>query len=157
MVDVTPKRMIVRLPHYTDHNDSSQSAVPECRMDGDLGLVSVLIVDDDPAIARLLRLILALEDIEVAHADSGERAVSLLSEAKVEPDCILMDLSMPGMDGKETFKEIRRSGVASPVVFCSAYGAAQANVEVGAQGAIEKPFDPVEVLAIVKALAIQDA
>ena len=75
-----------------------------------------------------------------------------LTETEPEPDLILLDLAMPGMDGQELFQEVRRAGVVCPIVICSAYGAAQANRELGGQGSIEKPFDPVELVATVRTL-----
>lgn len=120
-------------------------------------MVNVLIVDDDQSIGRLLRLILALEGIEVAQAYSGEAAMDYLLEGESHPDFILLDLSMPGMDGREVFREARRAGVECPIVFCSSYGAAQANSELGAQGSIEKPFDPVEIVTTIRALTTADS
>jgi DNA-binding response OmpR family regulator len=115
-------------------------------------LVNVLIVDDDQSIGRLLRLVLALEGIQVSQAHSGEAAMDYLLEAEMQPDFILLDLAMPGMDGREVFREARRAGVQCPIVFCSSQGAAVANRELGGQGAIEKPFDPVEIVETVRSL-----
>lgn len=115
-------------------------------------MVNVLVVDDDQSIGRLLRLVLALEGIQVSQAHTGEAAMDYLLEAETHPDFILLDLAMPGMDGREVFREARRAGVTCPIVICSSLGASQANKELGAQGAIEKPFDPAEVVAAVRAL-----
>jgi DNA-binding response OmpR family regulator len=115
-------------------------------------LVNVLIIDDDPAIGRLLRVILSLEGMEVAQAHSGEAAIDYLDEVATRPDFILLDIAMPGMNGLEVFQEARRVGVACPIVFCSSYGAEKANRELGAQGAIQKPFDPLEIISLVRSL-----
>ena len=88
-------------------------------------MVNVLIIDDDQSIGRLLRLVLALEGIEVSQAHSGEAAMDYLIEAETHPDFILLDLAMPGMDGREVFREARRAGVACPIVFCSSNGASR--------------------------------
>ena len=116
-------------------------------------MVTVLVVDDDPAIGRLLSLILATENMDVARAESGAAALEMLQTGTQQPDVILLDLSMPGMDGRETFREVRRTGVTSPVVFCSAYGAESAKEELGAEGAINKPFNPESLIASIQAAA----
>ena len=114
-------------------------------------MVSVLVVDDDPAIGRLLALILATENIDVDRVESGRAALSYLQDEEGEPDLILLDLSMPEMDGREVFREVRRSGVTCPIVFCSAYGAESTNKELGGQGAINKPFNPESLIKSIKA------
>jgi|SRR5688572_7173505 len=120
-------------------------------------MVNVLIVDDDQSIGRLLRLVLALEGIEVAQTYSGEAAMDYLLDAETYPDFILLDLAMPGMDGREVFREARRAGIDCPIVFCSSYGAIQAKTELGAQGAIVKPFDPAEVVETIRALTTAES
>lgn len=115
-------------------------------------MVTVLVVDDDPAIGQLMKIILAIDGIEVQRASSGEAALALLQDRDAEPDVIVLDLMMPGMDGREAFKEMRRAGVDSPILFCSAYGAQEANKELGGQGAIDKPFHPEILLASIQEL-----
>ncbi len=114
-------------------------------------MLNVLIVDDDRSIGRLLRLILALEGMEVSQADSGEAAMDFLTHEEI-PDVIILDLAMPGMDGRQVYREARRVGVSCPIIFCSAHGAGQANRELGGQGAIEKPFDPIELVTAIREL-----
>jgi DNA-binding response OmpR family regulator len=112
----------------------------------------VLIIDDDPAVVRLVRLVLISDGITVESAESGEQGMLYLSDGNPVPDLILLDLAMPGMGGKEFFREARRAGYEGPVLFCSAYGAVAANQELGGQGAVEKPFDPEDLLAFVQRL-----
>ena len=115
-------------------------------------MINVLVVDDDPSIGRLLHLILSLEGIGVAQAHSGEAAINYLEKVAAHPDFILLDIAMPGMDGLAVYKEARRAGIGCPIVFCSSYGAEKANRELGAQGAIRKPFHPAEVVSLVRSL-----
>lgn len=114
-------------------------------------MATVLVIDDDPAIGRLIRLVLSTEGIDVRSVQSGEDAMGLLRGGSFEPDVILLDLNMEGMDGREVFREAREAGVMSPIIFCSAFGASAARSEMGAQGAIEKPFDPDRLVASVRA------
>jgi DNA-binding response OmpR family regulator len=116
-------------------------------------MMTVLVVDDDPAIAKLIAIILATEHIDVERADSGEAALALLVDGRQQPDVIVLDLAMPGMDGRQVFREARRAGVTSPIIFCSAYGASAASNELGAEGAIDKPFNPELLIASIQAVA----
>jgi DNA-binding response OmpR family regulator len=113
-------------------------------------MITVLVVDDDPAIGRILKLILQTAGMEVVKVENGPSALAWLHDGHDEPDVILLDLMMPGMDGREVFREVRRSGITAPVLFCSAYGAETANRELGAQGAIAKPFHPEALIASVE-------
>jgi CheY-like chemotaxis protein len=118
---------------------------------GEAAVVTVLVVDDDPAIGRLIGLILSAEAMAVERVTSGESALARLQRSE-QPDVILLDLAMPGMDGRDVFREARRMGVTCPIVFCSAYGAELANAELGGQGAIEKPFLPDALVASLRAV-----
>jgi DNA-binding response OmpR family regulator len=102
--------------------------------------VIVLAVDDDPAILELLKLTLTDEGFTVASARNGAEA--LVSYDEVRPDVIVLDLEMPVMDGRTFYRELRERGNATPVLLVSAHGARAALRELGAEGAIEKPFDP---------------
>ena len=112
-------------------------------------MAHVLVVDDDSSVVRLVSWILKSEGFEVQAAQSGEQGVALLAEG---PDLVLMDLRMPEMDGRTFYQRARQVGYGGPVVVCSAYGAANAQRELGAQGAIDKPFDPEELLNLVNGL-----
>jgi CheY-like chemotaxis protein len=107
----------------------------------------VLIVDDDESLARLLRTILRTAGLDVTIASSGEEALRLTAEESF--DVILLDLRMPGMDGRSVYRELRVRGIQTPVLIASAYGALTAQRELGAQGAIEKPFDPERLIEAV--------
>jgi DNA-binding response OmpR family regulator len=111
---------------------------------------TVLIVDDDKGIVRLLSSVLACEGFDVEKAYSGEDGLSFFQHGESRPDLVLLDLSMPGMDGREFFQQVRARGFAGPVMFCSSWGAASANRELGGQGAIEKPFDPDVLVECVR-------
>jgi DNA-binding response OmpR family regulator len=56
------------------------------------------------------------------------------------------------MDGRQMCSAARDAGVACPIVFCSAYGAVTAKQQLGAEGAIEKPFEPEQLLSAIRAL-----
>jgi DNA-binding response OmpR family regulator len=110
----------------------------------------VLVVDDDPAITKLVSLCLRDEDFEVVTACDGSEA--LVREDEVQPDAIVLDLEMPGMDGASLFRELRTRGETEPVLILSAYGARRVARELGAEDAMEKPFDPDELVSRVRTL-----
>jgi DNA-binding response OmpR family regulator len=109
---------------------------------------SVLVVDDDVNLTRLLRMILRSAGFEVLTAEDGFAGLEVTKERT--PDLIILDLRMPQMDGHEFYRELRNRGIQTPVLIASAYGARAAQRELGAQGAIEKPFDPDRVVEVVE-------
>ena len=110
----------------------------------------VLVVDDDVSLSRLVRAILRTADYEVAQAFNGIEGLEVAS--REHPDVIVLDLQMPQMDGRGFFRELRARGDQTPVLVSSSYGARSAQKELGAEGAIEKPFDPDALVAAVTQL-----
>jgi DNA-binding response OmpR family regulator len=107
----------------------------------------ILVVDDDVNLTRLLRAILRTSGFEVSTSGDSTEGLNV---AESQPfDLIILDLRMPVMDGRTFYKELRARGVATPVVIASAYGARAAQAELGAQAAIEKPFDPDRLIDTV--------
>ncbi|MDX2107945.1 MAG: response regulator [Candidatus Melainabacteria bacterium] len=107
---------------------------------------SVLLVDDDASIRRITQLVLTrLVAWEVKLADSGKEALDILVD--YQPDLILLDVMMPGMDGPTTLNAIKQryANAAPPVIFMTAK-ALKTEVELylnlGSAGVITKPFDP---------------
>jgi DNA-binding response OmpR family regulator len=111
---------------------------------------TILVVDDDTAIVKLMSLVLRSEHFAVLEAGDGEQGLHVLHENR--PDLILLDLNMPVMSGREFLPRAREEGFDGPVVVCSAYGAERAKKELGANAALEKPFDPEDLLALVDGL-----
>jgi CheY-like chemotaxis protein len=100
----------------------------------------ILVIDDDEAILRLLRLSMASDGLMVATARDGTAGLARLDSEKF--DVIVLDLQMPGMDGRAFYREMVSRGCEAPVVILSAYGAENAKRELGAAAAVAKPFDP---------------
>ena len=117
-------------------------------VDVETKVVEVLIVDDDPALSRMVRLNLLSEGFRVRMAIHG--ADGLDSVANHEPDVIVLDLQMPVMDGRRFFRELRALGCAAPVIVVSAYGAESARLELGAEASIGKPFDPIALISAIR-------
>jgi DNA-binding response OmpR family regulator len=126
-------------------------------------MARILAVDDEPTITRLVEAALAKDGHEVLSAGSGDEA--LLKARTEEPDLILLDIMMPGMDGHEVLVRLRTDPATQdvPVAFLSAVGDVSEQLEGLEEGAIDyitKPFSPVDLRAAVKDLldpALADA
>ena len=109
----------------------------------------ILLIDDDPDLRLIGRLSLTrIGKWEVVEAESGPQA---LEQARAEqPDLILLDVMMPGMDGVTTLTELRKEPATAeiPVIFMTAKAQPHEIAryhELGAAGVITKPFDPMEL------------
>lgn len=112
----------------------------------------IMIVDDDNTIAELISLYLIKECFDTYIVNDGDLAISEFENYK--PDLILLDLMLPGMDGHQICREIR-SKSNTPIITVSAKGEVFDKVlsfELGADDYIEKPFDPKELIARIKAV-----
>jgi putative two-component system response regulator len=115
-------------------------------------LKKILIVDDDPAVLRLLRRLLDRE-YSLAEASSGEQALAMLS--RFAPDLVMLDIMMPGIDGYETCRQIRAGPLAgrTQVLMVSAKSSRDEQQRAYAAGAddyVVKPFDPHELRSRVR-------
>lgn len=114
--------------------------------------INVLIVDDLAFIKMVLRDILEKSGFRViGEASSGEEAIRLYMEKK--PDVVLMDITMPGMDGLTALRRIREADQAARVIICSALGQQKLIVQaiqLGAKDFIVKPFQPLRIVTALK-------
>ena len=111
----------------------------------------ILIVDDEPQIRRVLKVILTGERYEIVEARSGEAALSQFREFL--PDLVLLDLNMPGMGGLETCRVIRETSDV-PIVILTVRPQEDEKVELldaGADDYVTKPFGKRELLARIRA------
>jgi DNA-binding NtrC family response regulator len=111
----------------------------------------ILIVDDEPFNLDLLEQELAEQGYGVERARDGQEALEKLQTS--QPDLVFLDYMMPGMNGMEVLKEIRRRGIDVPVVMITAHGTIERAVEAMKEGAydfITKPFEPDHVALIVR-------
>lgn len=136
----TETRMTAASPHPSGAPDAASGE-------------KVLVVDDDPFIARLLEIELCAAGYDVRTASDGERALEVVGEAC--PDLVLADVMMPNMDGFELTRRLRQdSRTASvSVIMLTARGLSADKLEgfsVGADDYIVKPFDTPELLARIR-------
>ena len=113
----------------------------------------VLVVDDDAAVRDSLARTLRFEGHEVATATDGQEAIALVRAG--EPDAMILDVSMPVLDGLETCRRLRADGVLVPVLMVTArdsVGDRVAGLDAGADDYLVKPFALQELQARLRAL-----
>lgn len=116
------------------------------------GTTTVLIVDDEERIRRLLKLYLQKEDYQTEEAEDGTTALEMIM--KKDYDIVLLDIMLPGMDGLEIINKVRQYKEV-PIIMITARGEEAERVEgfrAGADDYIVKPFSPREVMLRVAAV-----
>ncbi|MBQ7756958.1 MAG: response regulator transcription factor [Oscillospiraceae bacterium] len=117
-----------------------------------MSLGKVLVVDDDKNICELLRLYLEKDGYSVILSHDGEEAVVKFNALK--PDIVLLDIMLPGLDGWQVCREIRKKSNV-PIIMITAKGETFDKVlglELGADDYVVKPFDAKEIIARIKAV-----
>ena len=116
-------------------------------------MLKILLVDDDPNIRQLVNLYLQKEGFEVMMADRGDEALKMFKASP--PNLILLDIMLPGMDGWQVCREVRKiSNI--PIIMLTAKDETFDKVlglELGADDYVSKPFDMKELVARIKAVS----
>ncbi len=113
--------------------------------------IKILVVDDEVAIRKLLRLGLAAHGYEVIDASNGKMALEML---EMKPNLVILDLGLPDIDGLELLQRIRHRQDSLPVVVLSSRGDEAGKVaalDLGADDYVTKPFGMEELLARIRA------
>lgn len=112
---------------------------------------AIFVVDDDEAVRQALNALLSVEGYRVRTFDSAEAFL-----AQLDPDtagCLLLDVRMPGIDGLELQRQLKRRGIGLSIIIITGHGdvpMAVAALKAGAVDFIEKPFDKDEILAAIE-------
>src|SRR5665213_639230 len=121
-----------------------------------MSIHKVLVVEDDPDIQKLIRMSLKVRGVhDVVLASDGEECLAVVQN--VRPDLILMDVTMPRLDGHETCRSLKADPQTRfiPVIFLSAKtqkGEEEIGSEAGALGYLTKPFDPMTLLTQISGI-----
>jgi len=116
----------------------------------------VLLVEDEPGLALTIGDRLRAEGYRVEHARDGEAALARVEQA----DLVLLDVLLPGIDGLEVCRRLRRRGLRTPILMLTALGEVRdrvAGLRLGADDYLAKPFDPAELSARIEALLRRSA
>lgn len=116
--------------------------------------MKILIVDDDKEIVELLNIYLHNEGYDTVKAYNGEEAIEIFHN---DPDIalIILDIMMPGIDGIQVVQRLRKDGVQVPIIMLTAKATDMNKIQgliAGADDYVTKPFNPLEVMARVKAI-----
>jgi two-component system, OmpR family, response regulator MprA len=117
--------------------------------------MKILVVDDERAVRESLRRALELEGYDVQLAADGAEAIERLGADNGQPDAVVLDILMPGIDGIDVCRYLRRTGNTTPVLMLTArdgVGDRVAGLDAGADDYLVKPFALEELLARVRAL-----
>ena len=112
--------------------------------------MSILVVDDEPAVRESLRRALELEGYSVELATDGDEAIARLGRPE-QPDAVILDILMPRLDGLEVCRRLRSSGNSVPVLMLTAQAEIDSRVaglDAGADDYLPKPFALAELLHV---------
>src|ERR1700758_244785 len=112
---------------------------------------NILLVDDEPGMLRYIRTLLEVDDHKVETATTGEEAIARVQKG-LEPDLVLLDLLMPGIDGLQTLEQLRQLQPGVKVVMLSCVSDTRKVVQamrLGAHDYLTKPFQKAELDAVV--------
>lgn len=113
----------------------------------------ILLVDDDDSITNMLTTFLKLSGFDVDIARNGEQALEYLSHN--DPALIVLDVLMPGLDGREILRRLRRAGNWTPVILMTQIAGTPERImalDEGADDYLNKPFDPQELAVRIRAV-----
>ena len=131
------------MPSHSPHSRGGQPPAPQPR---------ALVVEDEAPLARLVVRYLEREGFQVSACEDGERAVQLVREQ--DPEVIVLDLMLPGLDGIEACRQIRAFSDAYIVMLTARAEEADkiVGLSTGADDYVTKPFSPGELMARVRAM-----
>ncbi|MGD8494837.1 MAG: GAF domain-containing protein [Gemmatimonadales bacterium] len=140
-----PARAVARAPSAAESGDALRDALEEGAGSGEAG--TVLIIDDDPEVHELLRRSLVREGYRVEGAPDGASGLEL--GRRLEPDCIILDVRMPGMDGWSVLAALKEDDAMAevPVVILSMLDDRRLGFALGAAEYLTKPIEAEALLA----------
>ena len=131
---------------YTDFSNSSR-LIPSCRTESMALSKSkplIAIVDDDESVCRAMKRLVRSLGMDAATFASGREFIDRVETPSFQPDCVVLDVQMPGMNGLEVQERLASSGNPLPVIFITAHdeaGVRDRALAAGAVAFLRKPFD----------------
>lgn len=116
-------------------------------------MTNILLADDEEAITSEIAPFLERSGFAVTVAHSGDEALQVVE--KMRPDLLILDVIMPRLDGREVCRRLRRAGNRTPIIMLTQVGTSAEramSLEEGADDYLNKPFDPFELVARIKAV-----
>jgi CheY-like chemotaxis protein len=117
------------------------------------GTETILVVEDEEALKDIVRLLLESKGYKVYAVQDGKEAIKVYKQNKKEIALTLTDMGLPGMTGEDVFKKLREINSNASVILASGFFEPDIKFELdkaGAQGFIQKPYSPDEVLRIIR-------
>lgn len=114
---------------------------------------TILIIDDEELIRELARDVLEMNGYKIVCARDGIEGVTIYKEKKEEIDCIILDLTMPRMSGRETYIKLKEIDKQVKIILSTGHGkneTAQEIIALGVQGIIQKPYRIEDLLHTVE-------
>jgi PAS domain S-box-containing protein len=141
------------------HLERTEAPVPTLEpMESSGGIV--LVVDDEPVVRRVARLTLERFGFEVVLAEDGREAIEVFRAQKGAVSCVLLDMTMPVMDGAEAYAEIRQIDADVPIILSSGYAEMDARERLNESETLEfiqKPYTTVALVEVVNRVIRQRA
>ena len=112
--------------------------------------IHILIVDDEPFICEILQRALEIDGFESTTTSDSRKVIELIAER--DPDLVLLDITMPGLDGLEVLEEIKKKGFDVPVIMMTGFSSMETTVKairLGAKDYLTKPLDVVNIGKII--------
>jgi FixJ family two-component response regulator len=120
------------------------------------GSLLVAVVDDEASVRKAIQRLLVASNLRVETYGSGEEFLNSLSDHA--PDCVILDLHMPGLSGLDVQQQLNQAGLRLPIVFVTAYDEAESralSLAAGAAAYLQKPLDDQVLLDAVVAAVRQ--
>jgi len=114
---------------------------------------TILVIDDEKTVLDMVEEMLSIEELQVVTATSGADALAIFRERHAEIQLVMLDYSMPDMNGLETLTELRQIQPDIPVVVCSGFGAEEVTAQfkgIDVAGFIQKPYRLATMIAAVR-------
>src|SRR6266481_8299277 len=137
---------------FSDSAGALQPAGSQSRTQEMKQAKKILLVDDEPGMLRYIKTLLELDEFAVETASTGEEALALLQKGS-EPDLVLLDLLMPGIDGLQTLEQVRQLRPSVKVIMLSCVTDTRKVVQairLGASDYLTKPFQKAELDAVIE-------